>query len=42
MGFLAFFVAREINPDFMRVMTLTRNDKGELDFVKRRIRSADF
>jgi hypothetical protein len=42
MGFIAFFVAREINPDFMRVMTLTRNDKGELDFVKRRIRSADF
>jgi hypothetical protein len=42
MGLVAFFVAREINPDFMRVMTLTRNDKGELDFVKRRIRSADF
>ena len=42
MGFIAFFVAREINPDFMRVMTLTRNEKGELDFVKRRIRSVDF
>lgn len=42
MGFIAFFVAREINPDFMRVMTLTRNENGELDFVKRRIRSVDF
>ena len=42
MGFAAFFVAREINPDFMRVMTLTRNADGELDFVKRRIRSEDF
>jgi hypothetical protein len=42
MGFIAFFVAREINPDFMRVMTLTRNEDGELDFVKRRIRSIDF
>lgn len=42
MGFVAFFVAREINPDFMRVMTLTRNAHGELDFVKRRIRSEDF
>lgn len=42
MGFVAFFVAREINPDFMRVMTLTRNADGELDFVKRRIRSEDF
>ena len=42
MGFAAFFIAREINPDFMRVMTLTRNSQGELDFVKRRIRSEDF
>lgn len=42
LGFVAFFVAREINPDFMRVMTLTRNEDGELDFVKRRIRSVDF
>ncbi|AWR21798.1 hypothetical protein [Aurantimicrobium photophilum] len=42
MGFIAFFIAREINPDFMRVMTLTRNADGELDFVKRRIRSIDF
>lgn len=42
MGFIAFFVAREINPDFMRVMTLTRNAQGELDFVKRRIRSDEF
>ena len=42
MGFAAFFIAREINPDFMRVMTLTRNAQGELDFVKRRIRSEDF
>lgn len=42
LGFIAFFVAREINPDFMRVMTLTRNENGELDFVKRRIRSVDF
>jgi hypothetical protein len=42
MGFIAFFVAREINPDFMRVMTLTRNANGELEFIKRRIRSSDF
>lgn len=42
LGFIAFFVAREINPDFMRVMTLTRNENGELDFIKRRIRSVDF
>lgn len=42
MGFVAFFVAREINPEFMRVMTLTRNAQGELDFVKRRIRSEEF
>ena len=42
LGFIAFFVAREINPDFMRVMTLSRNEDGELDFVKRRIRSVDF
>ena len=42
LGFAAFFVAREINPDFMRVMTLTRNANGELEFIKRRIRSTDF
>lgn len=42
LGFAAFFVAREINPDFMRVMTLTRNADGELEFIKRRIRSVDF
>jgi hypothetical protein len=42
MGFAAFFIAREINPDFMRVMTLTRNANGELDFVKRRIRSEEY
>lgn len=42
MGFAAFFVAREINPDFMRVMTLARNADGELEFIKRRIRSIDF
>jgi hypothetical protein len=42
LGFAAFFVAREINPDFMRVMTLTRNADGELEFIKRRIRSTEF
>jgi hypothetical protein len=42
LGFAAFFVAREINPDFMRVMTLARNADGELEFIKRRIRSTDF
>lgn len=42
MGFAAFFVAREINPDFIRVMTLARNVDGELEFIKRRIRSIDF
>lgn len=39
MGFAAFFIAREINPDFVRVMSLVRGPNGELDFVKRRIRS---
>lgn len=42
LGFVAFFIAREINPEFMRVMTLARNENGELDWVKRRIRSEDF
>lgn len=41
MGFAAFFVAREINPDFVRVMSLVRGPDGQLDFVKRRIRSEE-
>jgi len=41
-GFGAFFVAREINPEFMRVMTLARNEKGEWEFTKRRIRSEEY
>lgn len=42
LGFGAFFVAREINPEFMRVMTLAKNEHGEWEFTKRRIRSEDF
>ncbi|BDU10538.1 hypothetical protein AINA4_04590 [Aurantimicrobium sp. INA4] len=41
MGFAAFFIAREINPDFVRVMSLVRGPDGQLDFVKRRIRSEE-
>lgn len=42
LGFVVFFLARELNPEFMRVMTLTRTAEGELVFVKRRIRTVDF
>ena len=41
-GIGAFLVAREINPEFMRVMTLARNEKGEWEFTKRRIRSEEY
>ena len=41
-GIGAFLVAREINPEFMRVMTLARNDQGEWEFTKRRIRSDEY
>jgi hypothetical protein len=41
-GIGAFVVAREINPEFMRVMTLARNDQGEWEFTKRRIRSDEY
>jgi hypothetical protein len=42
LGIGAFLVAREINPEFMRVMTLARNEKGEWEFTKRRIRSEEY
>lgn len=42
LGMGAFFVAREINPEFMRVMTLAKNEQGEWEFTKRRIRSEEF
>jgi p-aminobenzoyl-glutamate transporter AbgT len=41
-GIGAFLVAREINPEFMRVMTLARNEQGEWEFTKRRIRSDEY
>ena len=41
-GIGAFLLAREINPEFMRVMTLARNEKGEWEFTKRRIRSEEY
>lgn len=42
LGIGAFVVAREINPEFMRVMTLAKNEHGEWEFTKRRIRSEEF
>lgn len=42
LGIGAFFVAREINPEFMRVMTLAKNEQGEWEFTKRRIRSEEY
>jgi hypothetical protein len=35
-------VAREINPEFMRVMTIAKNENGEWEFTKRRIRSEEY
>jgi hypothetical protein len=42
MGIGVFFVAREINPEFMRVMTIAKNENGEWEFTKRRIRSEEY
>lgn len=41
LGLGAYVYGREFNPEFMRVMSLVRNESGELVFVKRRIRSDD-
>jgi hypothetical protein len=42
LGAMAVLIAREINPDFMRVFSLVRGASGEYAMVKRRIRSDDF
>lgn len=42
LGLGAFIYGREFSPEFMRVMSLVRDEEGDLVFVKRRIRSEDF
>jgi hypothetical protein len=41
-GVMSVLIAREINPDFMRVFSMVRGANGEYEFIKRRIRSEDF
>lgn len=42
LGIAAFIYGREFTPEFTRVMSLVRDEDGDLVFVKRRIRSEDF